>query len=167
MSQYTMFYIRYGNDFIELDTFSRNSVVAQVTHEYAPWEKLAGVGPETLNNWIKAVKELIKNERASIKQYEDDIQMIGTWDHSIEEKMDEISWRREEIEFMRQDIDEDESALWFFKTLAGIDDNARSNARYEDRDPNWDRYYIYIGCETPCHPTVQDLVTPENAVEKN
>jgi len=167
MSQYTMFYIRHGNDFIELDAFSRNSVVAQIVHEYAPWEKLAAVGSEELNGWINDVKEMIESERASIKRYEDDIQMISTWDNPVEEKMDEINWRRDEIESMRQDIEEDESALWFFRTLLGIEGNMISNARYEDHDPNWDRYYIYIGCETRCHPTIQDLVTPENATEEN
>lgn len=149
MSQYTHIFLRKQDVFIEVSCTSRNSALSEMFSDYAPWERLREVTGEDLQCIYDTYNDELKNWRKHLKDLEERIKVIATFNNPVDEKLD--AWRDVDasIDETKDTIEELAGALSTVILLREILDQSHLNSKYEQIAP----VQVYAGCECGSDPT--------------
>ncbi len=153
MSAYIEFFIKGKDRFYPIASYCRNSEVYRVMSEGAPWEKVRALSVERLNTYRSFMLEDVMKEEKRINEQEHELQLIPTFNNSIEEKIDAIDSVKELIADKKEDIKAAKYVINFIDFLIDIINEVKYG-EHEDLDPN---SYLYYGIEC-WEPTVNDIV---------
>ena len=159
MSAYMDFFVRYGDDFIPLGDFSRNTIIYHTIMDCTnvPWEKII---PLTLDD-LQAAQTRAHKQNTDALDYidtlKDRIEEVKSFNNSVEEKLEQIEVYKGEIEEWRQEAEEARYAENYFYFLADLIESAY--------DIDADKY-IYAGIEIE-QPTVEDIYGVQECILMN
>lgn len=154
MSAYADFFIRWKDEFIPIADYSRSHEIYEIVHEFAPWEKIRAVSTNDLEKFISAAEKQINECQERVKQYQERIQLVSTFNNTVDEKLSVLSDYDEAIDELKCYINEATVAYDFFTMLAykmipAVKYNKNFDIDYE--------HYIYVGLEVD-QPTMEDIV---------
>lgn len=126
MSQYINFYIKSKktDEYIMLDSFSRNSVIYSVCDGYVPYERGIDLPVERLSNIIDSTEDECKKYKASIKKTERLQMEVRNMNNSVEEKMEILERLNDNLEELSEIVEEYNAAKSFFRVLKNIADSS-------------------------------------------
>lgn len=153
MSQYIHFYIRNGENFLPIGTFSRSSSIYSIANEElnVPYEKISALNGEKISICIRSANKALGLLKTRIEGWRKDKELIASFNNSVEDKLEAIADINRMIEDDEYELDILESTVGFFRTLSTIYDDIRYEDDYDEGD------YIYCGIE--CYkPTAEDIV---------
>jgi len=159
MSCYTSFFIRRGEDFIPIGTYSRNSAIARAfseNHFSVPWEKISPLTKKDISNVIDGIVEMKDYDNQTIAKYEKRIEEIKKMEASLSERLEMIDEYESYIKEVREDLEEWEHAHSYLVFLDDIIDEIKYSEYEKDKGYDADNY-IYFGLEIGS-PTVNDIV---------
>lgn len=155
MSCYVNFFLRAGEKWLPIGSFSRSSAV-YAAFESAPWEKVRALTGATLESILREQEENIGKFEKSIEEAIKRRDMIASFNNSVEDKLDAMREEDEYISGLRETVDELAQAIAFTRTLMWIVDEADSskyNERVEDcYNPD---EYLYFGMECGSNPEIE------------
>ena len=142
MSSYLNFYVRKNDTFVLLDNFSRNSIIYSKFNG-APWEKIAEVNSNMIDNVQKLIHLEVKECEKAIKKLKKKIKLLSATNETIKEKCDWIDEFNEDIVDYKNEIKWEKAAIRFLDFIKRVGENEGNT--------------IYYGCEC-WEPTVDDVV---------
>ena len=151
MSSYLHFFLRDGDKFLPLATYGRGSQLYQLFTDAAPYAKIAPVTNAVLDRIKNDARSSIERSRAEISRIEDRIRLIGTFNNSIDEKIELIHDQDDFLVEMREDIEEKNMAMAFISFLYDILDEAHYGEEGLDAEA-----YLYCGIECG-YPKIEDI----------
>lgn len=157
MSAYVNFFIRVGDNFAPIGSFSRSTRVYRSFSGYAPWEKITVVTKDELDYIRSELKDSRAEYEDIMKALETKMAAVHSFDNSVEEKLNTLDDIMNEQAEIRDQIDEYNSALVYMGYLEDIIDEGRNGEYYDGYkgiiNP---AAYLYVGIEIGC-PTVADI----------
>lgn len=160
MSAYINFYLRGGDHFYPIGTYSRSSAIYEMFEEYTmvPWEKIMPVTKNVLANVQRNINENIEGFRNHIKTTQETIECIKTMNNSVEEKMERLNEEINWITDLEERIEELERVKSFISVLDDMLREAEGSHYYEDKS-RWldENMYVYVGIEVG-DPTIESIV---------
>lgn len=158
MSAYIHFFVKIGENFAPINTFSRSNIIFQEFECYAPWEKITPVTIEKLNRVRESLNEQIKATEDQIKFAKDEIEFLKSTKLSAEELMEKYHDYLDIIEGFEEGKCEYISALHFINFLIDIYDEANGMEKYGENPMNLRaNEYIYVGYECGSYVTIKDI----------
>lgn len=152
MSQYANFYLRRGECFIPIGSFSRNNTIYDYVSGYTKeFEKVGPLTEQNLSNIISEIKIDLERIKKTKKNTKRKYMAILQSPITIEEKRSLLDEQDEVINSINEDKMCIEYAFNFFNNLADIVDNARYS-EILDIDK-----FLYVGIETPENITEEDI----------
>ena len=157
MSAYIQFFIKIGENFAPIATYSRSSTIYQHFQYAAPWEKIRPVTKEVLANVCSDIDESIENCESTIRRAEDQIEWLKSAEGSFDERMERLHDLQDWIEELRGGIYEDKDARNFCSFLRDIIEEAVMEESYGENplDLHSDSY-VFVGIEVG-NPTIKDI----------
>ena len=156
MSAYIQFFIRGGNTFYPIATYSRSTAVYEKFSESLPnlWEQIIPITNERLNDVMIDVRTSIDEFYNGIHSYDAKIEEVRKLKNtSVEERMEFINDYMQMKDECRACITELEQCSFFINILRNILDEAE-DTKYYDTIETIDRNdYVYVGIEVGI-PTV-------------
>ena len=151
MSAYIHFFVRIGNDFCPIATYSRNTKVYEIFNG-APYEQIEVLDRETLNDYFNKATIERDNLNEDIARYEKRIETITRFENSAEEKLELIMDVEGFLSEANDELREVEDTICFIGFLTAILMEVIYDAPgVIDKDS-----YLYYGVE--CYrPTVKDI----------
>lgn len=156
MSAYIEFFIRGGDIFYPIATYSRNTAIYEKFQDNFPnlWETIVPVTDERLNKVMIDVRASVDNFYEGIHSYETKIEEVRKLENvSIEEKMNFINDYIEMKNECRQRITELERCSFFIDMLHDMIDEAENTQYYDNIETINKNNYVYVGIEVGI-PTV-------------
>lgn len=152
MSTYIHFYVRsLHDDFVEIGEFSRNNKIYSVCGGDAPYEAIAALNANQIQEYCDRMDCNIRVCKDNIKQYRERMTVIASFNDPIDDKLEAISMLQSNCDEEQEEIEECYGAVGFLRTLLHI---IEAN-RYSDSLINIDEL-IYYGVEIS-EPTVKDI----------
>jgi len=151
MSQYLEFYVKSKEDnFTYLDAFSRSTSMYRLFNEDvgAPYEKVRKMTKARLQEAIEIGTGYLQGVNDRKKKQEDTLQLISSFNNSVDEKMEAIYEHQEILEEYDESIVEWEWAMNYLRVLL----NMVESMSYEGNEAG-----LYYGIEVG-NPTVDDIV---------
>ena len=151
MSQYLEFYVKSKEDnFTYLDAFSRSTCMYRLLNEDigAPYEKVRKMTKARLQEAIGIGSDYLQSITERKKKQEDTLQLISSFNNSVDEKMEAIYEHQEILEEYDDSITEWEWTLNYLRVLL----NMVENMSYEESKTG-----LYYGIEVGS-PTLEDIV---------
>ena len=151
MSQYLEIYIKSKEDnFTYLDAFSRSTCMYQLFDRDigAPYEKVRKMTKAHLQEAIEIGSGYLQSITERKKKQEDTLQLISSFNNSVDEKMEAIYEHQEYLEEYDDSITEWEWTLNYLRVLL----NMAENMSYEESKTG-----LYYGIEAGS-PTLEDIV---------
>ena len=157
MSAYVNFFIRVGDNFAPIGSFSRSSKIYQSFNGYAPWEKVKVVTKDELDYIRSELKDSRAEYETMIKNLETKMAAVKSFENSVEEKMEIIENIMTDKAEVQEIIDEYNDALQYMGYLEDIIDEGRNTDYYKEyKDIINPAAYLYVGIEIG-HPTLEDI----------
>ena len=157
MSAYVNFFIRVGDNFAPIGSFSRSTKVFQSFSGYAPWEKVRVVTKDELDYIRSELRDSREEYEDMMKTLETKLVAVKSFDNSAQEKLEIIEEIMSEQQEVRSIIDEYNDALTYMSYLEDIIDEGRNGAYYDGyKDIINPAAYLYVGIEIGC-PTTEDI----------
>lgn len=152
MSQYANFYLRRGECFIPIGSFSRNNTIYDYVSGYTKeFEKVGPLTEQNLSDIISEIKENLEHIKKTKKQTKRKYMAILQSPITVEEKRNLLDEQDEVINSINEDKMYIEYAFNFFNNLADIVDSAKySDILDVDR-------FLYVGIEAPENITEEDI----------
>ena len=150
MSCYIHFFVKVGDEFAPISSFSRSTKIYELFEYVAPWEKVRPLSEarlrEVLSDAIERVQELNKklDEMPARKA------LIASFNNSVNEKMEALSELESDECYLQEERDEMQRAVEFVQFLMWVEDEA-SSAAYADICFNAEKY-LYVGIECGYKP---------------
>lgn len=157
MSMYMCFFLRAGDKFYPITSYSRNSAVYQTFSEaFYPdliWEKITPVTTDKLNAVRRGISKQIRSYQEAIKSCEKQIKMIGEMSNPLNEKVDAMQDFIQAIDDCEEGINQLKYARTFSTFLDDMIDEVDLSDEYDFNGQE----YVYVGVEI-CKPTIEDIV---------
>lgn len=153
MSSYIQFFMRRGNEFIPLMTYSRSNTIYQIFEHILPWEKIKAISYDTISEKIAECNSLVSKNEEKIKELNQKKTLIASFNNSIEEKMQVLFDIDEAIEEYNEDIAMGNRAAYICIFLQDLMEEVMYGEESEKYDKN---EYIYGGYEVGT-PTLNDI----------
>ena len=152
MSQYANFYLRRGECFIPIGSFSRNNTIYDYVSGYTKeFEKVSPLTEQNLGDIINEIRVDLERIKKTKKNTKRKYMAILQSPITIEEKRSLLDEQDEVINSINEDKMCIEYAFNFFNNLADIVDNAKySDILDVDK-------FLYVGIETPENITEEDI----------
>lgn len=117
MSQYIEFYIK-KSEFTLIGNFTRSSKIFKILGEFVPcYSVVSPLSVTQLNLARENARTEIEIYRNNIKDLEKQINIIGTFNNSISEKMDLINDINHDIRLYKEEIEELSQTINYFNFL--------------------------------------------------
>ena len=142
MSSYIHFFARSDHDdFIQIDCVSRNNAIYKRATEIIsiPYEKIALIHKGDWRKCADITQGYIELVKDRIKQIQERIKLVGTFNNSVEEKIKAVNYYSDGLLEDEQDLDENIFAQNFFIMLQNI------------------QAPIYVGIECGSEVTIKDI----------
>ena len=149
MSTYTNFFLRKGDMFIPVGSFSRNSSIYRIAN-VGTWEKIAPLSRERLDNLIRAAGDEIRRIEKDVLSVREKIKEISMFNNSVEDKIKCIAEYERDLDMLDEELDKMSFAKNYFIFLSIAAENADGR---EGIDAN---KFVYAGLEI-ANPTLDDL----------
>ena len=151
MSAYIHFFVRAGDTFCPIATYSRNTKVYEIFRR-APYEQITVLDRETLNGYFNEATIMRDELKEDIVRYEKRIEAIKGFENSAVEKLGLI----EDVESFLSEANEElrklEDAICFIGFLTSI----LMEVIYDAPEGIFKNQYLYYGIE--CYrPTVKNI----------
>lgn len=117
MSSYVEFYVEQGETYINVGSYSRSNPMYQVLSDMVPYEKGKVLDETLFNEAEKEFEAVIKNYKDRVAELKNIINLVGTMEGSIDEKIEAIEERQSWIKEYEEDIEMYEAQLMHFKTF--------------------------------------------------
>ena len=152
MSTYIHFYVRSPHDdFVEIGDFSRNNKIYSVCGKDAPYEAIAALNVNQIQEYCGRMDCNIQLCKDHIKQYRERMTVIASFNDPIDDKLAAISMLQSDCDEEQEEIEEYYGAVGFLRTLLNI---IEAN-NYSDSPINIDELIDY-GIEIS-DPTVKNI----------
>lgn len=143
MSEYVEFFVKNGENYSPIGTFCRSNAIFEVARDNGvPYEGLRNVDSELIGRMRADLEQKVRNARKNIRVKNDYLTFLQGAEMSAEDKAQEYSDTRDEIEEFEDEISNLNYCVNFCLFL---DDVIESAAAY-DFDSN---SYIWVGIEVP------------------
>lgn len=151
MSAYIHFFVRAGDTFCPIGTYSRNTKVYEIFRR-APYEQIAVLDKSTLNDYFNEATIMRDELKEDIVRYEKRIETIKGFENSAAEKLELIEEGENIIREVKDELRETEDAICFINFLIDI----LNEVAYDTPEGIDKNSYLYYGVE--CYrPTVKDI----------
>lgn len=117
MSSYVEFYVEQGGTYINVGSYSRSNPMYQILSDMVPYEKGMILNDALFNDAEKEFEAVVKEYKDRVTTLNSTIQLIGTMEGSINEKVDAIEEKRSWIKEYEEDIEMYEAQFMQFKTF--------------------------------------------------
>ena len=151
MSQYIHFFIRSTDKLLPIYTISHSSSIYRFFSDYAPYEKARALSIQELQDIREEINIRIDEWAHRIEEDRTNLQLIASFNNSIEDKIEALETARDFIRENEEYINEMKEALAFTYFLIDIYNEA-DDTKYEDETARLDpSKYLYFGieCGTP------------------
>lgn len=122
MSSYVEFYVEQGGTYINVGSYSRSNPMYQVLSDMVPYEKGRVLDEALFNEAEKEFEVVIKNYKDRVAELKNIINLVGTMEGSIDEKIEAIEEKQSWVKEYEEDIEMYEAQLMQFKTFYHIVD---------------------------------------------
>lgn len=136
MSSYVNFFVKIGEDFVPLFSYSRSTVIYSFFESYAPYEKVTRYTEETAARIEKELSAYEKRTNDAIEDLKESISTVCTIDANLDEKLEKIAAYKDYIKENREYEKELTFARMFLSVLGDV--------IWED-----DSREVYFGIEVP------------------
>ena len=164
MSQYIYFFIRSTDKLLPIRTASRSSAIYHFFSDYAPYEKARALSMQELQNIREEIDIRIGEWTRRIEDERTNLQLIASFNNSIEDKIDALETARDFIQENEEFVSEMKEALAFTNFLIDIYNEA-DYTKYEDETARLDpTKYLYFGveCGTPSIAEIEEWENSKN-----
>lgn len=151
MSSYLHFFLRDNDKFLPIGTYGRGSELYQAFNDAVPYAKIAPITNAVLDSIKDDLRSSIEGSRAEERRIEDRIQLISSFNNSVEEKIEALYNLDDYLVEAREDVEAKNLAMAFISFLYDILDEALYGC--EGIDPE---AYIYAGIECG-DPKIEDI----------
>lgn len=153
MSSYIHFYLRVGDNFVPLGSFSRSSRIYRMFQSVAPYEQIAAFTAAQVSEIQKEAGLALKQINDSLTGYKKMKQDIMAANNSLEEKMEYISSYIDScVADALEDKEELEYAVHYLSfILEAIWETEFNNNGFDGKN------FFYAGIEIS-NPTIKDIV---------
>lgn len=117
MSSYVEFYVEQNGVYINIGSYSRSNPMYQILSDRVPYEKGKVLDEALFNEAEKEFEAVIKNYKDRVTELKNIINLVGTMEGSIDEKIEVIEERQSWIKEYEEDIEMYEAQLMHFKTF--------------------------------------------------
>ena len=147
MSAYVNFYLRVNDNFAPIGSFSRSSVIYEMTNSDLPWEKMKPIKKSTLDDWVKDIETKSQHLAKMKKENEDKCAQIMTIaNNPLEEKLDAVASIERDCDEINECIEECTCAIHTFLCFYDMIEDYQYSGD-EDQFENDYNHYIYAGIE--------------------
>lgn len=153
MSCYVNFFMRRGEKFFPIGSYSRNHNIFKAFDNYAPWEKIRPLTVAALEQIENECSQMKAECERRIEGKEKKKQLVASFNNSVEEKYEIICDLDDSIEELNQERADEEMAEHFCIFLENMIDEIRYGESNEGVDPN---AYLYVGIEIS-NPTLNNI----------
>lgn len=153
MSSYIQFFMRRGDEFIPLMTYSRSNTIYKIFEHILPWEKIKAISYDSLSAKIAQCNSLVSENEEKVKELNQKKTLVASFNNSVEEKMEALSDIDEAIEEYNEDIAMGNRAAYICIFLQDLIEEIM----YDEEPKKYDKdKYIYGGYEVGT-PTLEDI----------
>lgn len=154
MSQYLCVYLRVGDKFAPIGTYSRSTIMYQVFNHF-PYENIRAVRPTDLTKIMSHLREIVEDYNKVLKKTLDSIDMIiNAANTPLEEKLETIDHYQDYAEEIKQIIQEAQDAMGIVSTYQDMIE-AYHYSEAEEQFENDYFHYLYAGIEA--HGTMENV----------
>lgn len=144
MSAYIHIFARSKHDdFVELWCSAGSSAMMQIMNHWAPWERIRRVSESMMRQFQDDAITRIDEFKSCITHHEKLISEIGSWNNSIDEKIELINDYQRAIEDDRSDLDEWQAVNYYLHFIQNMIEEGVE---------------IYAGVECGSTVTVEDII---------
>ena len=164
MSQYIHFFVRSTDRLLPIHSASHSSSIYHFFCDYAPYEKARALSMQELKEIREEISIRIDEWTHRIEEDRTNLQLIASFNNSIEDKIEAIESARDFIRENEECVNEMKEALAFTYFLMNIYNEA-DDTKYEDEtarlNPN---KYLYFGieCGTPSIAKIEEWENSKN-----
>ena len=87
MSAYIQFFMRRGDEFIPLMTYSRSNTIYKIFEHILPWEKIKAISYDSLSAKIAQCNSLVSENEEKVKELNQKKTLVASFNNSVQEKM--------------------------------------------------------------------------------
>ena len=156
MSQYMCFFLRCGDEFCPIATYSRSTNLYQDFKDTlnVPYEKIMSLSKDNLKDVIVTAEKEIKISEKNIEKHKKEISTISGMNNSVEEKTAMI----EEISFYIEENNMDIESRKHEQSFCSFLDDIIDEVVYDNNTSKFKAdKYLYVGIEIAT-PTVDDII---------
>ena len=165
MSQYIHFFVRSTDKLLPIRTDSRSSPIYHFFSDYAPYEKARALSIQELQDIREEINIRIDEWTRRIEEERTNLQLIASFNNSVEDKMEAIKSSRDIIHEDEEIIEDMKGALSFTSFLMDMYNEAEDTKYYNREDIKIDpTKYLYFGieCGTPSIAEIEEWENSKN-----
>ena len=165
MSQYIHFFVRSTDKLLPIRTASRSSPIYHFYGDYAPYEKVRALSMIELQDIYEEINTQISEWTQRVEQEHANLELIASFQNSVEDKMEAIKSSRDIIHEDEEIIEDMKGALSFTSFLMNMYNEAEGTKYYDREDIKIDpTRYLYFGIECGV-PSIAEVKEWENSKE--
>lgn len=145
MSCYISFFVKVGDKFAPISSFSKSTKIYELFENVAPWGKVRPLSEVKLREALHDASEQVQELSKKLDEMPARKALIASFNNSVDEKMEVLSELERDECYLQEERDEMRRAVEFVRFLMWIKD-AASGAAYTDACFNAERY-LYVGIE--------------------
>ena len=162
MSQYIHCFVRTTDRLLPIYTTSHSSSIYRFFSDYAPYEKARALSMQELQDIREEINIRIDEWTRRIEEDRTNLQLIASFNNSVEDKIEAIETARDFIRENEEYINEMKEALAFAYFLINMYNEA-DDTKYEDETARLDpTKYLYFGIECGT-PSIAEIEEWENS----
>ena len=145
MSCYIYFFVKVGDKFAPISSFSKSTKIYELFEYVAPWGKVCPLSEVKLREAFHGASEQVQELSKKLDEMPARKALIASFNNSVDEKMEALSELERDECYLQEELNEMQRAVEFVHFLKLIEDEA-SSAAYADTCFNAEKY-LYVGIE--------------------
>jgi hypothetical protein len=145
--------MRHGEKFFPIGSYNLNHAIGHAFNNYAPYEKIRPITREALAQIEDECADMERECERRIYEKEEKIDLVTSFNNSVEEKFELVCDLEESIEELKQEQSGERMAQIFCMFLSNMIDEIKYGENNKGIDPD---AYLYVGIEIE-NPTLNDI----------
>ena len=145
MSYYIYFFVKVGDKFAPISSFSKSTKIYELFEDVALWEKVCPLSEVKLREVLHDASDQDQELSKKLDEMPARKALIASFNNSVNEKMEALSELESDECYLQEERDEMQRAVEFVQFLMWVEDEA-SSAAYADTCFNAEKY-LYVGIE--------------------